>query len=397
MRLRRRTIGLVVISVVVLAAIGYVVRGRLAGSSAGDAVAADSTAADSTAAASADTGKAGKNKKGKKDDEKETPPVPVEVAMAERREMSAYYVTTATLEPERKVDVLAKVAGEVVTIEAEEGRRVREGDLLCRLDDEETRIALEEARINRDQRRREMERLKAMHERDLVSDKEYGDVLYQYELAENAYESALLRHEYTQIRAPFDGVVTERLVDVGQHVAVGTRIYVVADTDPLRLHMYLPEDEVRRIARGQVVHISPDVDPDAAFTGVIERIAPEVDQRTGTVKVTAQTHGGGLPGSFVRIRIVTDTRAAALAVPRRSVVADAGDHFVYVAAADTVRKVEVGVGYEDEAFAEIIRGLGEGDTVVTAGVGGIRQGARIKIVGRGSATDTVTVTETAGK
>jgi membrane fusion protein (multidrug efflux system) len=377
-----------------LFAVGYVAKGRLAGS--GGAVAADSTVADSTAAASADTGKAdGKGKKGKDDEEKETPPVPVEVATAERREMSAYYVTTATLEPERKVDVLAKVSGEVVAIEAEEGRRVRQGERLCRLDDEETRIALEEARINRDQSKREMDRLKSMHERDLVSDKEYGDVLYQYELGQNAYESALLRHEYTQIRAPFDGVVTERLVDVGQHVAVGTRIYVVADTDPLRVHMYLPEDEVRRIARGQIVHISPDVDPDAAFTGVVERIAPEVDQRTGTVKVTAQTHGGGLPGSFVRVRIVTDTRPAALAVPRRSVVADAGDHFVYVAAADTVRKVEVGVGYEDEAFAEIVRGLAEGDTVVTAGVGGIRQGARIKILDRETAADTVT--ETAGK
>ncbi|MDH3199068.1 MAG: efflux RND transporter periplasmic adaptor subunit, partial [Candidatus Krumholzibacteria bacterium] len=363
MRLRKRTIGLAVISIFALFAVGYVAKGRLAGS--GGAVAADSTAADSTAAASADTGKASgkgkKDKKDKKDDEKETPPVPVEVATAARREMSAYYVTTATLEPERKVDVLAKVSGEVVAIEAEEGRRVRQGERLCRLDDEETRIALEEARINRDQSKREMDRLKSMHERDLVSDKEYGDVLYQYELGQNAYESALLKHEYTQIRAPFDGVVTERLVDVGQHVAVGTRIYVVADTDPLRVYMYLPEDEVRRIARGQIVHISPDVDPDAAFTGVIERISPEVDQRTGTVKVTAQTHGGGLPGSFVRVRIVTDTRPAALAVPRRSVVADAGDHFVYIAAADTVRKVEVGVGYEDEAFAEIVRGLAEGD------------------------------------
>jgi len=111
-------------------------------------------------------------------------------------------------------------------------------------------------------------------------------------------------------------------------------------------------------------------------------LAPEVDQRTGSVKVTAETRGGGIPGSFVRVRIVTDTRPSALTIPRRGVVADAGDRFVFVCEADTVRKVGVRVGYEDEGYAEILEGLQEGDSVVVAGSGGVRTGTRIKIIGR---------------
>jgi membrane fusion protein (multidrug efflux system) len=377
---KRRTIAAAVVIIIVLAAMGYIARTQFG-------LFTTAGAADSTAAAE------GEEKDKDEDEKKEAPPVPVEVSEAGIRAISSYYVTTATLEPEKKVDILAKIAGEVSTIVLEEGARVKKDDVLCRLDDEEQRVALEESRINRDMRKREMERFESMHAQDLISDKEYGDMRYQYELAQNQYESALLRYRYTQIRSPFDGVVTERLVDPGENVAVGTRLYVVSDTEPLRLTMYLPEGEIKTIAPGQVVHINPDVDPDVAFQGLVVRIAPEVDQRTGTVKVTAETHGGGIPGSFVRVRIVTDTRASTLTIPRRGVVSDAGERFVFVAEADTVRQVKVAVGYEDEEYAEILSGIAEGDTVVTAGVGGIRTGTKVKVLGReetevSEATDT---------
>jgi len=219
-----------------------------------------------------------------------------------------------------------------------------------------------------------------MFQQNLISEKEYLDVKYQHELAVNAYESAELRYGYTRIQAPFKGVVTERLVDVGKTVNVGSQLFVMADTEPLELTMYLPEGEIKSIRRGQDVFINPDANPDSRFTGRIIRIAPEVDQRTGTVKVTAETRGTGIPGSFVRVRIVTDTKLSTLAVPRRGLVADAGDRYLFVAAADTVRKVPVTVGYEDEDYAEILEGIQSGDSVVVAGTGGIRSGTRIKIV-----------------
>ena len=381
---KAKLIVMLAIVVIVVVAGGYVVRTKFATSMT--AGAADTTLnADSTEVVKNDDDKdAKKGKKGKKGkkEKKETPPTPVEVAEATQRAISSYYVTTATLQPERKVDILAKIAGEVTRWYAEEGDIVNAGDLLCKLDDDEQRIAFEEAKINRDQRQREFDRLKGMADRNLISEKEYADVRYQYELAVNAYKAAELRYEYTKIRAPFAGVVTERIVDEGENVAVGARLYVLADTDPLTLTMYLPERELKAIEIGQLVYINPDVNPDIRFSGRIVRIAPEVDQRTGTVKVTAETVGGGVPGSFVRVRVVTDTHATALAVPRRGVVSDAGDRFVFVAAADTVRKVEVSVGYEDEEFAEILEGLDEGQLVVVAGVGGVREGSKVKILGR---------------
>jgi membrane fusion protein (multidrug efflux system) len=372
-RKKGRLIAVLVAIITIVVIGGYIARDRFGVDNTADA--ADSTMVDDSTAVA-------EGKKDQKDEEKETPPVPVEVAQVGLREISSYYQTTATLEPEKKVDILAKISDDVVSIEVEEGDLVRKGQLLCRLNDAELKVALDEAAINREQRKADFERIESMYKQKLISETEYLETKYQYELAVNSYEAASVKYDYTKIRAPFEGVVTERLVDVGENVALGAKLFVVADTEPLRLSMYIPEIELKTVRTGQTVYIVPDANPDLRFNGKIVRVAPEVDERTGTVKVTAETLGGGIPGSFVRVRIVTDTRLSTLTLPRRGVVSDAGDRFVFVAEADTVRKVEVEVGYEDEEYAEILNGLQEGDSVVVAGSGGVRTGTKIKIISR---------------
>ncbi|MCI0450815.1 MAG: efflux RND transporter periplasmic adaptor subunit [Candidatus Latescibacteria bacterium] len=373
----RKTLIVSLIAVVVVGAgLAFVAKTRMG---VNDSASADSmVTSDSTQAADASDKDKKKKKKGDKD--KRDAPVPVEVTTVSPRSISTYYQTTATLEPEKRVDILSKLAGEVRQILVEEGDFVKEGAILCRLDDAELKVTLDEARINRDQQKLEFERVQDMQAQSLISDKEYQQIKYTYEVAENRYESARVRYEYTQIKAPFSGIVTQRLVDPGENIPMGARLFMMSDTQPLLLAMYLPESEARLVRKGQRVAIRPDAGEEAEFEGEVLRIAPEVDARTGTVKVTAQTRVGGVPGSFVRVRILMDTHEDVLAVPRRSLLSDAGDRFVFIAAADTVRKVQVGIGYEDETHAEVTAGLASGDTVVTAGVGGIRDGTKVKVV-----------------
>jgi membrane fusion protein (multidrug efflux system) len=360
------------IIITILIAGGYTARHTLSKRAAN---AADSTA-DSTAAAKADEA----TKENGDDEKKEPDPVPVEVSRVIPRSISSYYYTTATLDPEKKVDVLAKLAGQVVSIFVEEGDIVRAGQPLCKLEDDEQRISLEEARINRDKQQSEYDRIRSMFDQKLISDKEFSDTKYRAELAQAQFAAARLRYEHTEIRSPFDGVVTKRYVDLGQNVGIGNQIFEVADPQPLLVRMYLPENEVRTISIGQAVHIEPDNSPGRFLSGRVVRIAPEVDERTGTVKVTAETNGKAMPGSFARIRVVTDTHDGSLTIPRRSVVSDAGETFVYIAVSDTVRKTPVRIGYQDQAFAEIIDGVEEGDSIVVVGTGGLRTGTKIKIL-----------------
>lgn len=368
-RIRKRGIFLIIIIVAVVVVGGFFLRKATSG---GASASADSTAADSTLA-EADSTKAEKEKKG-------PDPVPIEVSTVDQRQISSYYYTTASLEPERKVDLLAKAAGQVTKLLVEEGAVVKAGDLLCELEEGELRVAVDEARINMDQREAEFKRLQSMFDEKIVSDKEYAEVKYQYELAKNQYEAAKVRYEFTKVRAPFGGVVTKRHVELGQTLTIGAQLFEISDTEPLLVRMYLPENEIKDIKLRQLVNIIPDNQPNVTLEGRVIRISPEVDQKTGTVKVTAETYGTAMPGSFARIKVVTDTREGSLAIPRRSLISDAGELYVYVAEADSVRRADVKVGYQDEQFAEVLNGVDKGDSVVVVGMGGLRTGTKVKIL-----------------
>lgn len=370
---------LVIVLAVVLG--GYIVKKATAPQ---PVASADSTGghSDTLQVADADTSAADKDDKDKEgeDEKKEPDPVPVEIATVSPRPISSFYQTTATLEPEKAVDILAKTAGEVRELLVEEGDVVESGRVLCMLEDDSQRIEVEEARINRDQQEREFARIESMHTENLISDKEYSDAKHLYEVAVNKLEAAQLRLEHTLVRAPFSGVITKRLIDLGENVSVGARLFEIVDTTPLLIRMYLPESEMRDIHVGQDVTITPDSHPDRRLIGTIVRIAPEVDTRTGTVKVTAEASGDAMPGSFARIKIVTDTRKGSLTIPRRGIISDAGELFSYVVEADTVRKSRVRIGYQDEDYAEVLSGVELGDSVVVVGTGGLRTGTKVKVL-----------------
>ncbi len=379
-RFGKRKLWITLVLVVIVVCVGgYFAQTALRG---GAADAADSTlaAADSTADSTAVAKGESSDDKTDKDEKKEPDPVHVEIATAAPREISSYYYTTATLDPEREVNVLAKTTGEIIKLYVEEGALVVAGAVLCQIEDDAPRIELDEARINVQKQEAEFKRIESMFEEKLISDREYSTAKFEYEIAKNNYEAALLRYEYTKVRAPFAGVVTKRHIELGQNVSVGAQLFEVADTDPLLVRMYLPEAEIRDISVGQAVSINPDNDPERRLQGRVVRIAPEVDKRTGTVKVTAETRGSAMPGSFARIKIVTDTREGSLAIPRRGLISDAGELYVYIAEADTVRKASVRTGYQDENYTEILSGISVGDTIVVVGVGGLRTGTKVKIL-----------------
>jgi RND family efflux transporter MFP subunit len=193
-----------------------------------------------------------------------------------------------------------------------------------------------------------------------MSDQEFNDVRHLYEQAEAQRKLAQLNLDRTRIHAPFSGRVAERFVDLGQHVAVGSALFSLVDPDPLLARIYLPEREASRIAPGQGVVVTMDARPDLDLQGEVLRIAPIVDRRTGTVKVTCQLRGLGerlRPGSFVRVRVQTDLHPDVLVVPKRALVPEGGETYVFKVVADSVIKESVRTGYSDDRYVEILGGL----------------------------------------
>jgi membrane fusion protein (multidrug efflux system) len=114
----------------------------------------------------------------------------------------------------------------------------------------------------------------------------------------------------------------------------------------------------------------------------VERISPIVDQSSGTVKVTIALDPapGFRPGSFVRVDIRADTRTGALLIPKKAVLEEDGQSYVYVVSSDSAKRTKVELGYSSDGLVEIRSGLTTGQKVVVAGQGALKEGSKIKII-----------------
>src|SRR5688572_14919935 len=131
------------------------------------------------------------------------PPAPIAVAAAERGPISSFYVATTTLEPEKTATVLARVTGVVQSIEREEGARVREGDVLLRIENEEYRLRVAQAAARAARLADLHQRLEKLVEKDLAPAEEFVGNKQDYEAAKAEEELARLELTHTTVRAPF--------------------------------------------------------------------------------------------------------------------------------------------------------------------------------------------------
>jgi len=313
------------------------------------------------------------------DDEPEVMAVPVELAQAQAHGISAYYRAASVIEADRLVDLTCRTAGRVQTISVEEGDWVEKGAVLAELENDREEIQLRKTKLTLADKKRLLDRNKEMLTGELISQQEYDDVESSWKLAEAERDLARLALEETRIRAPFAGRITDRKIVIGQQVPITAPAFTLGDFDPLRVRINLPEAVARKVSSGQRVLVSPEA-MDKDLEARVERISPVVDPATSTVRLTLLLEDAddlAKVGGFAKVRITTDSHQDALSIPKLALVEEGALRSVFVAVADTVRKVEIRTGLYDETHVEILEGLTDGDFIVTMGQGGLRTGTLI--------------------
>ncbi|MFT5314415.1 MAG: membrane fusion protein (multidrug efflux system) [Candidatus Krumholzibacteriia bacterium] len=333
-------------------------------------------AADSLATAENDSDNNSKDD----NDEPVVMPTPVELALVEGRGIAAYYRAASVIEANRLVETVAKTTGRVSVINVEEGDWVAEGQILAEMENDRERIMLRKAELTVADKTRQVTRSRTMNEEELISRQELDDQESALEMAEAERDLAAIALEETRLRASFAGQITERKVVPGQQLGIAAPAFTIADFSPLRVRVHLPESVARKINQGQRVLVSTEAS-ERPLIAEVERISPVVDPATSTVRVTLQLDGEGdaaRVGGFVKVRITTEEHHDALSIPKTALVEEGALRNVFVAEADTVRKVEIETGLYDETHVEVVDGLFAGDHVVAMGQGGLRTGSLIK-------------------
>ncbi len=308
--------------------------------------------------------------------------MPVEVAAVARRPISSFLETQGTLEAENEVDLVARTAGPIVELATEEGRTVRKGQLLARIDDREIRAQLEVSEVRREETRLAYERAKQLHTNQLVSQEALDQALANYQSAQGDFERLRVQLLYTEITAPFDGLIVERYVKFAEHLGAGSRLFRLSDFDPLLCPIQVPERELPRLKTGQAARIEVEAYAEERFTARVLRISPVVAAATGTVKVTLEAAGRGKlrPGMFASVYLEMERRLEALVIPKSALALDSLGDTVFVAADGVAVRRAVELGFRNEDLLEVRGGVEEGESVIVVGQDGLSEGTPVEIL-----------------
>ena len=267
--------------------------------------------------------------------------VTLETVRAERIDISSSVTATGTVEPVTKVEVGTQVSGIIDKLYADYNDIVKAGQVIAEMDKvnlqaelASSQAQLSTAKTEFEYREKEYNRIKALHDKELVSDSEYDSSYYQYETAKNAYNQAQASFtkvkrnlSYATITSPIDGVVISRAVEEGQTVAAGfetpTLFTIAKDLTDMEVIADVDEADIGQVKDGQNVTFTVDAYPDDVFKGTVQQVRLEATTTSNVVTyevvITAPNPDLKLkPGLTANVTINTLEEKDVLAVPTKA-------------------------------------------------------------------------------
>lgn len=312
-------------------------------------------------------------------------------------------VITGSVQPARRADLRAEVAAVVLQVVKDNGERVRQGDLLVRLDATSIRDSLASAEEalrastqSFEQTQRVLERAKTLNQQGMTSmqaleDAELRRNAAQSELAAARARAVSARQQLTrtEVRAPFDGVVSERRVSVGDTVQVGREIIKVIDPASMRFEGQVSADRLSELKLGQPVAFRVNGFGDVEFKGKLSRIDASANAATRQVEVAASfdepAKAPQVAGLYAEGRVNSGAQSA-LVLAEGSIQREGDAAFVWALKGDQIKRLPVQLGPRDERRGEvvIVSGLVSGDQVLRAPGSTLSDGQKVQRVAAGA-------------
>lgn len=314
---------------------------------------------------------------------READPIPVQVAEVTRGPISASLAFNSTLETESVVDIYPRINGQVDQLLVEEGDFVKAGTALLKIDDRELRVDAAEAQATLEREQADFTRTEGLFKRGLVNEQEYENDRFALSQAQLRADRAAIRYDYATVVAPFDGVISEREVQVGARVATGTKLFSFVSLQDMVAKVFVPGRYLTSISNDQSAQITSEFLPDRSYAAWVKRISPIIDPASGTFKVTVgvrEPDAAIVPGLFVRASITTEERPDALLIPKRAVVYEGGSQYVFTVRRNRAMRIALDAGFENQTMIEVRSGLEEGDSVIVLGQSGLKDKAPVKLV-----------------
>ena len=306
-------------------------------------------------------------------------------------------VVTGSIQPERRADLRAEVSAVVLQVLKDNGEPVRKGELLVRLDDTAIRDSLasaeEAARAagqSADQAERTFQRLKTLQAQGMSSIQATDDAEVRRNNAQSDLVAAKARVvsarqqlQRTEVRAPFDGVISDRKVSAGDTAQVGKELLKVIDPASMRFEGLVSSDRMSELQVGQPVSFRINGFGQQEFRGKVRRVDVSANASTRQVEVLVDFEPGSEPpkvaGLYAEGLVATSGQKAVM-LPESSLTREGENAFAWRVQGGTLKKVPVKLGARDQRSGEIVvlAGLAEGDQLLRKPSATLVDGQRVE-------------------
>ncbi|MCS6302054.1 MAG: efflux RND transporter periplasmic adaptor subunit [Nitrospira sp.] len=288
---------------------------------------------------------------------------------------------TGQVAPLFQATLSSRIQGTIDKLLVREGVKVSKGQLLIQLDSRDLEADLARADAEVENTKVQLDRMNQLYAQDAVSKQEMENAIRSYKVAEANRKAVEAQLSYTAVRAPFDGIITEKKVEAGELASPGQPLLKMEDPQRLRLEATVAEGDLKSLSRGDKIPVTIDALGRPAFIGTVSQILPAGDPQTHTfmVKVDLPKTAGLKTGMFGRFPLEKGTTHAIL-VPSTAVVERGELNSVFVVGEDRIARLRwIKLGRRYEKQVEILSGINEGERIVMDGSRGV-DGAAVQVV-----------------
>ena len=281
----------------------------------------------------------------------------------------------------QEINLSAEASGVITRLNMQEGAEVRRGQLLVKINDNNLVPQLSQTKYALELMEQNAARQQTLFERGGSSQEEFDTIQIELNKLKTEVEILEAQIRRTEIRAPFDGILGLKYVDIGAYITPTTRIATLQDLSNMVVDFAVPERYAQQVRIGNEIRFTVQ-GTDSVFTARVYAQEPQVDTRTRTIQVRAATTNEGRllrPGAFATIDLVLDESDTALIVPSIALIPDMGAYKVYKYDNGTVVSVPVDIGSRTPTGVQIINGIAAGDTILVSGLLQVQDGMPVQL------------------
>lgn len=285
-----------------------------------------------------------------------------------------------TFEPIRQNTVGSDAQGKIIRLNVDEGDKVSKGQVLAKVDDEMIRLQLDNAEISLEGQKNDDARNTNLAKDNAVAGVQVEKTKLGVRSAEIQKKQIQKQLRSTNITAPFSGVITKKMVDLGSVIGPGTPLFEITDISSLKLTVSVPERDIMKFKLGQSVDIKVDIYGDRSFTGKVSNISVQADKSHNfKVQITVQNSKRELMAGMYGSASITNTKSiTALSIPRKALIGSSKNPQVYVIRNGKAILTSFNAGTSDGEYIEVINGLTETDRIVVKGQVNLQNNSNVK-------------------